>query len=336
LSNPSAEDAEDEVEIKKDTIKKLEPGKQEMKRTDTEDDGLRMIISRSDQYGLTGLQKRARDAPGTIALGSGRRLSTKDFIKEMQQLDPKSKIKQVESSNAPEEVKQEVRRVAKAEKEAARINGTDEERTGRPRARTNPGSETATSRPDGPKRALSDLDEAGDYFSPHRPAQPAQPERMSSANRTETVQEEDEEEEDSDIPTHNIRSSIAKHGRGVTAADQRRQQLTTIRSNEDETPGEEGETAAEKRRRLAALGIGERDDTESESDEEDDQPRRTEAAVQEPGEDEPSQPKARIQWGGESGRERQAQAQKQEVEDMYAGDPIVKGARKLKSMFKKS
>lgn len=353
-----------------DSAPKNEPAPMHVRRSSTtSDDGLRMTISSTDRYGLTG-QKKVRDAPGTIALGSGRRLSTKDFIKQMQQLDPKNKIKEVNESDAPEDVKRELREVAR-----------DEAATGRPsrfHAETNTGATLVVPRPDSSRRAPSDAPrEDEDYFSPHRRPRPDRTStedhdsvleeeseeddisthdvrsslarhgggqtsadvrrRQLAPQDGEEEEEEDEEEEEEEIPTHNVRSSIVKHSAGQTAAEMRRRQLATIRSNDEdeEAPGEE--TAAEKRRRMAALGLGGGgDDTSSES-EEDEQPRRTDAAVPEPSEGGPStQPRARIQWGGESGREKEREREKEKAPyDLYAGDPIVGAARKLRGMMKK-
>ncbi|KAI1624615.1 CPA1 family monovalent cation:H+ antiporter [Exophiala viscosa] len=321
---------------------KREPPPTHMRRSST-DDGLRMTISSTDRYGLTG-QKKVRNAPGTIALGSGRRLSTKDFIKQMQQLDPKNKIREINETDAPEDVKRELREAAK-----------DEAATGRPsriRADTSTSATLNVPRTDAVRgRQSNTARDDEDYFSPHR--QPA-PDRRTSADHDSPLEEEseeedvipthDDEEEDGgmDIPTHNVRSSIAKHSAGgQTAADLRRRQLATIRSNDDdddiETPGEE--TAAEKRRRMAALGLGGRDeDTDSDS-EEDEQPRRVDTAVPEPSEGGPSaQPRARIQWAVDSGREKEREKPEKPAKDpydIYAGDPIVGAARKLRGMMKK-
>ncbi|KAL2424616.1 Na(+)/H(+) antiporter [Exophiala dermatitidis] len=330
--------------------------------TSIDDDGLRMIISSTDQYGLTGLQKKkARDAPGAIALGSGRRLSTKDFIKQMQQLDPKKKIQEVEQSDAPEALKREFRsqEAAKAEGEKSG-NGNkaaaaaSDERTGRPRASTNPEakSSSAAMRPASSRRIESDNSESKeDYFSP---ARRPRPDRVTTHNRDIVLAEveqsendndddrddddDDDQSEESDVPTHNVASILARHSQGNTAADFRRRQLARIRSEEEEEEEEEaedpngGETAAEKRRRLAALGLGDADEeTSSESDDGgEEHPRRAaETAVPEPSQGGPStQHRTRIQWGGESGREK-------DPHDIYAGDPIVGAARKLKRMMKK-
>lgn len=322
---------------KEDEVEEEELKKSDFTRRnsdDPSDDGLRMTISRADQYGLTGLQKRTRDAPGTIALGSGRRLSTRDFIKQMQQLDPKSKIREVEKSDATEEIKREVRRVARLEREALNEPSTPGGGPRRGRSGTNHGVVPTVSRPDADKRTESEIPaNSEDYFSPR---QRPRPERLATDDRNPSLEEESEEE--AEIPTHNVRSSVAKHGQGQTAADLRRRQLARIRSEEEEDAGEEGETAAEKRRRLAALGLGDGDeDSSSESDEE--ELRRTQAAVPEPsqgGGSSSSQPRARVQWGGESGREtKEKEGKEKDPYDIYAGDPIVGAARKLREMMRK-
>lgn len=321
---------EDQEEEDKQQDKAQRKSSSARRVSDDADDGLRMTISRADQYGLTGLQKKTRDAPGTIALGSGRRLSTKDFIKQMQQLDPKSKIREVEESDANEDLKREIRKAAKMERDISwNEPSTPGNRPRQSRAETNTGISTAN-RPDAGRRTASEMmPQAEDYFGTHRRGRPDT--TTTDDTRNQTLEEESEEEE-AQIPTHNVRSSVARHGQGQTAADLRRRQLARIRSEEEEEDeedaGDENETAAEKRRRLAALGIGNRDeDSSSESDEE--EPRRPQAAVPEPSEAGPSsQPKARIQWGGEHGREK-------DPSDIYAGDPIVGAARKLRSMMKK-
>ncbi|RMZ87017.1 hypothetical protein DV736_g5754, partial [Chaetothyriales sp. CBS 134916] len=209
-----------------------------------DDDGLRMTISRTDRYGLTGLQKNL-DTQGR-PLGTGRRMSTRDFLKQMQQMDGK-KIQEVEESDAPEELKQEVRSTAKAQKA---------QKAAEPSGRKGPHD-----RPPGDEGVESQS--GGDYFSAaHRPQAP----RAQTSQSIEMTEEE--------VPTHDVRSSIIRYGRGQTAADARRRRLAPIISSEEqdelaEDEDEQAETAAEKRRRLAALGIGgvSREDDSEESDE---------------------------------------------------------------------
>ena len=109
------------------------------------------------------------------------------------------------------------------------------------------------------------------------------------------------------IPAYDISSTLARHGKGSTAADSRRQRLANIPSNEEvDNDVDQGETAAEKRRRLAALGMGSGQDDESSSDEDVDAPRvPKEHTIEEPHAPVPVSPsRPRVQWGGESGRER--------------------------------
>ena len=252
------------------------------------DDGLRMTISRTNRYGLTGLQRQAEMAGGSIALGSGRRLSTRDFLKQMQQLDPKSKIAEVEESDAPDALKREVKREAIAEREA----GFD-----RPSGRRR-GTRT------GATPAASQKQSAGDdYFSQPAGRQRPYVERMTTNDSTASPVEE--------IPTHDVRSALVRHGKGETAAEARRRRLATIVSNESgkqQEEDEQAETTAERRRRLDALGIG-GGRTQEDSSDEDDEPRvpkpeNTPVPEPETAPAPTTSQRKRIQWGGEKGRER--------------------------------
>ena len=273
------------------------------RQADEPDDGLRMTISRTDRYGLTGLQRQAEMAGGSIALGSGRRLSTRDFLKQMQQLDPKSKIAEVEESDAPDSLKREVKREAIAEREA----GVD-----RPSGRR---GETKT----GATPAASQKQSGGeDYFSQPSGRQRPYVERMTTHDSVATPTEE--------IPTHDVRSALVRHGRGETAAEARRRRLATIQSNESgeqEQEDEQAETTAERRRRLNALGIGGGRTQEDSSDEDNEEPRVPKpenAPVPEPEQPAPTtSQRLRVQWGGEKGRERGA----------GDGEGVRDGARRL-------
>ena len=276
-----------------------------------QDDGLRMTISRADHYGLTGRQRNPEDREGRpITLGSGRRLSTAQLFKELSSLDPKKQIREVDSSDAPDEVKRELKQSAKAQK------ATTEGPRGFKQS-------TAAGTP-AVKPASRGNDEPGDYFSDqYRP----QVQRQDTKESVNTIEEEDEE----DIPTHDVQSTLVRHGQGRTAADARRQQLATIKSNddEDEDETEQGETTAERRRRLAALGLGGDDEEDSSSSEEDEAPRRAREAVQAPGEMEvgaAANRGLRVQWGGERGRER-ANSRGEKDKEHRTG-------RKVRGMFK--
>jgi sodium/hydrogen antiporter len=254
------------------------------------DDGLRMTISHADRYGLTG---RLRD-DGTIN-ATGRRMSTRDFIKQVQQMDPKTKIQAVNESDASEDLKQDIKRQTREEKEAPAPD------VGRKRAETMPSSrpqiraaETSPTfrwRPEAARRAETQLPPRKDH-SDTRP-------ELVRTTTGESVASDDASRED--VPTYDISDTLARHGRGSTAADSRRQRLAKMSSNEETGETEQGETAAEKRRRLAALG--EQEEESSSSDEDVNAPRRPreqQVPVPEPS----SQSRPRVQWGGESGRER--------------------------------
>ena len=270
-----------------------------MPTTDS-DDGLRMTISHADRYGLTG---RLRDDRTVNTYG--RRMSTKDFIKQMQQLDPKAKIQTINESDAPEDLRQDIKRQTQQGKEDLTPD------QGRKRAGTMPSSRphfgtietTPSVRPrlEAARRAATQVPPRTDYDE-GRPA----PVRTTT---TETFTSDDASEEE--VPTYNITASLARHGKGSTAAESRRQRLTNISSKEQiENDAEQAETAAEKRRRLAALGVGGGQEEDSSSDEDADAPRRPreeQAPVPEPSS--PSRP--RVQWGGESGRERGREREKE-------------------------
>jgi sodium/hydrogen antiporter len=254
------------------------------------DDGLRMTISHADRYGLTG---RLRD-DGTIN-ATGRRMSTRDFIKQVQQMDPKAKIQAVNEINASEDLKQEIKRQTQEEKEAPAPDGARKRAetmpSSRPQIRAAETSPTLRWRPEAARRAETQLPSRKD----HGDTRP-EPVRTTTG---ESVASDDASREE--VPTYDISDTLARHGRGSTAADSRRQRLAKMSSNEETSETEQGETAAEKRRRLAALG--EQEEESSSSDEDVSAPRRPreqQVPVPEPS----SQSRPRVQWGGESGRER--------------------------------
>jgi sodium/hydrogen antiporter len=330
------------------------------------DDSLRFTISHIDRHGhgLSGTSGTSH-ASG-IQTGSGRRYSAVDFLKELQQMDPKAQIKAIDDSSAPEHVKHEMRRVAQKDKDTNK----DKEHTARQKAGPRPaaGSRAASdmvssqppSRGDRPETRRAETEgfkpvaytRSADYSATATtPLQrPAAPRRTTTAS---TLEEVDEEEE---IPTHDVTSSLERFKReGGTAADSRRQRLSTITSGgskegdaargedvEDNgaREGEEGETAAEKRRRLAALGVSqERPESESESEVERQpgpglknipMPRSREQMVPES--------KPRVQWGGVSGRE--TAAKQEEAEAVEQKDGVDEGGsgskpKGIKALFGK-
>ena len=270
---------------------------------DPDDDGLRMTISGAERYGWTG---RRKGAPGTVG-AAGRRMSTQDFIKQIQQLDPKAKIETVNESDAPEDLKQNIRTEARRES-AQQEQSTTRKRAGtvpskssRPQPKHSDSSPATSRRPEPVKRP-----ESG-YFAPS--SKDGRPEAMRTIT-SETMTTDGSSDRSNDaspidqkdnIPSHDMTATLARYGQGTSAAS-RRQRLANIKSEEEPQGGEElGETAAEKRRRLAALcESGPQED--SSSDEDAEAPRQT-PAVPEPSS--PSISRPRVQWGGETGRVRE-------------------------------
>jgi sodium/hydrogen antiporter len=335
VDTDSAEKESDEAEQEPQPKQSKRPG-----LNVDDDDGLRLTISRRQEFGWSGQRRTSATGASSIALGGGRRLSTRDFLKEMQGLDPKKKIKEVEKSDAPEHVKEQLRQSARAEQAAGDALGVA--RTPASRADKGPGA-------------------GGDYFS-----MPTRPQAKRNTTKS-TIEEESEDETSSNgdvetpapgktpaavperqIPHHDVRSAIARHGpRGPgarTAADARRERLSTITSNEsgERNDDEQGETAAERRRRLAALHGGGDDSDESDGG----SVRQVKSAVKEPSGDGPSRAPT-VTWGGETGRDqpmkrtREAQPAKEgdagraEKEGYGMGGTAHRAGERLKSIWKR-
>lgn len=277
--------------------------KQKAARKDNvNDDGLRIAISNAEQYGLMGLRKpRAGERPG---MGAGRRLSAVDFIKQMQQLDREDRREVMDRTGVNKNTQKEIQRVVSPEEQ--RPKGSD-----RPKAPGRAGTMPVSNFKSPIAENAEEEDDSKDYFASKQRRQRAQSDatkqrpqaqRADTADSTTTNDASDEEQE---IPTHNVRAAIARHGRGSkSAADARRERYNSAAQDDriDEEGDEEdpnAETAAEKRRRLAALGLGGGDSDDSDEEE---QPRVKRTAVQEPPrpEEEAPKPRTRIQWGGET------------------------------------
>lgn len=202
----------------------------------------------------------------TISAG-GRRMSKAEFIEQIQRMDPKSRARMVEDSDAPEAVKREARLDARE----SNLSPLREQ----------------TSRPSGPFRTETSE------------AQVQRPETHGDSPRgpdglTLVTSNEDE------IPFHPVSDDLARFqfgGAGRETAAQRRRRLAANapeepaptdveqealgersgrptgarqRSNsQTSTYEDEPETAAERRRRQAALGMMRDENSESSSDEED-------------------------------------------------------------------
>ena len=220
----------------------------------------------------------------TVGSG-GRRMSKQDFIRQIQEMDPKARIETVEQSDVPEAVKEEVR--ADAAEEA------------RPSAGAGSGSK------------LAPLDE-----------QDQEDEQMAIVRRFSTTEERPRGDDglvltdsnNQDIPIHNVPESVQRRAGGEETAAQRRRRIALSRKDSDDDgtarvpphtqgPGTlsrnpmstlgakqmepQGETAAERRRRLAALGegdgVGGQDSSDSEDDGGERRPKTGHTPVPEPG-----------------------------------------------------
>ncbi|KAI4132408.1 MAG: hypothetical protein LQ347_002606 [Umbilicaria vellea] len=249
----------------------------------------------------------------------GRRMGKDDFIKQIQQLDPKARCEAVEESNAPAAVKQKASQDASNDGLLSRRSTRTtkirplppplEEMTSYQFPTTQALSVSAAEGGIEPSASKAEIQETGST-GPHRP---------QGAEGVTLVDSDGE-----NIPYHSVPDSIAKYSDGksqsaaqgrrraalrrkdsdddgterVPPSHPRRQQTppvasatpssretghTTLR-RQDSSLAAEGETQAERRRRLAALGEGE--ENEADSDSEDDgaprKPVRGHEPVEEP------------------------------------------------------
>lgn len=199
----------------------------------------------------------------TISAG-GRRMSKAEFIEQIQRMDPKSRTRMVEDSDAPEAVKEE-----------ARLNARE--------SNLSPLTESQ-SRPQGPFRTQTS--EAEVQVVPSHEDRPRGPDGLTLVTSNQE-----------DIPFHAVSDDLARFqfsGRGRETAAQRRRRLAASpseeparteveeaaerasrspgsldRSNTQRSSYDEPETAAERRRRQAALGEMTEENSDSSSDEED-------------------------------------------------------------------
>jgi Na(+)/H(+) antiporter len=247
----------------------------------------------------------------------GQRMSKADFIRQISSLDPKARVAAVEQSNAPEKLKEDVRRNAH-----------------RPSLRAAP-TEHATSYrfPSIPLESqdggMAEVQKVGSHEN--RPRGEDGPTLVDSHGE--------------DIPFHGVSDTVSKYSTGQpeTAASRRRRLATMRKDSEDDgTPrippsrqglrisperslshsttltrqesslAAAGETNAERKRRLAALGEDEdgRNDSDSDDDGEERQPKKGHEPVAEPSAprrgirfvDSPAVSQGRVQWTDDVGR----------------------------------
>jgi len=200
----------------------------------------------------------------TISSG-GRRMSKAEFIDQIRSMDPKSRAKAVEESNAPDAVKRE-----------ARIDAREQAAT------KHPGTSQRPSVP------LLREDPAGKHHESSAALQPVESHESGDLKLIDSNNDA--------VPFHNVSAELRRYQlrseMGETAAERRRrqalQQPSADDSDDDGTErvppprrgrstqhernvSDAGETAAERRRREGALGL--RTEVESDS-EEDEEPRQ--------------------------------------------------------------
>ena len=268
----------------------------------------------------------------TVGTG-GRRLSRQDFIRQIQQLDPKARCEAVQDSDIPEAVKEEVRRdaaeqslqpqhlrpTAKRQGQSRRSPPPPEPRLGTPQPLQDPDNDQAVTAE--VHRVTVDED------------RPAGPDGLALVDPN-----------NQDVPFHSVPDSVQKYsqGRSETAAQRRRRMASSRKDSDDDgtprippnraashtdsasspsastqrqpsTLDAAGETQAERRRRLAALGEG--DEGKADSDSDDDggerKPDKGHKPVAEPSvggrirfADTPASSQGRVQWGEGVGRRR--------------------------------
>jgi sodium/hydrogen antiporter len=149
------------------------------------DPALRLTISHIDRHGhgLSGASGTTH-ANG-ITTGSGRRYSAMDFVKELQQMDPKAQIDAINDSNAPDPVKRQMKRVAGEDESATESMGPQP--GGRRRRSTLPsGFNPATAMISRPAdQSKSGSPEVVDLESVSRPRTFATPTLVSEADEDE-------------------------------------------------------------------------------------------------------------------------------------------------------
>lgn len=261
----------------------------------------------------------------TVTSG-GRRMSKVDFIKQIQQMDPKSRWEAVQESDAPNTIIDEAHQDS-----ANRDRQTSQtQTTSRPRASRSGTSRRSLAQP------LVTL-ERSPGISPGR-----KPELHQVDEKSERPHGEDDlvlvGSNDQDIPVHPVPDTVSKYSasRGSeTAAQRRRRQALESRDSDDDGTARvpvrhasrgsaiaskssasatttSGETDAERRRRLAALG-SQGDESDSDDDGGERKPEKGHIPVAEPGQktgklpgvkppgirfaDTPASSQGRVQWG---------------------------------------
>ena len=336
-SPPSAADEATKNAVAASRNRKQSTGRPETKQG-LSDDSLRFTISHIDRYGhgLSGTSGTSQ-AHG-IPTQSGRKFAAAEFLKELQQMDPKAQSRAIDRTDAPEPVKVEMRRAAQ-EQQIGRQSGSRLEpglAANHESASENEGAVLTLL--DSVASRLRDEDTAGKRGSlaeeidsdAHRRS----PSRLESSSIS-TGQDPDEAtnkngDDQRNVPTYDVASSLAQYRRsGGTAAEKRRQEYSTNhlgttrsspsqgsasaaeadqrRDGADDVDEEEVETAAERRRRLGALGVShEHEESESEDEQDNGMSQSQHDTRSEPRSrmaSRSTEPPSRIQWGRVSWKE---------------------------------
>ncbi|KAF2148182.1 hypothetical protein K461DRAFT_233284 [Myriangium duriaei CBS 260.36] len=201
----------------------------------------------------------------TVEAG-GQRMSKAEFIRQIQQMDPKSRARLVEQSNVPEAVKEEAR-----EDEKEHLS---RERQGHPSVQVQPPTPDITA-----GSSTTDGDAARIKRAPSKESVARGPDGLTLMDSN-----------NQDIPFHDVTGELQRLNmqRNETAAQRRRREAHERTQQEAEDSEDDGtervpprvsnlraerqddteeETAAERRRREGALGIGRQQDSDSEEDE---------------------------------------------------------------------
>lgn len=232
-------------------------------------------------------------------MGMGRRMSKQDFIKQIQQLDPKAKIEVMDQIDAPDDIKAAAQQHAQQQK----LSEVTEE------------SSTST-------RVPSPNTQVDRHIEETVMASEGQQDDYTDDSGSGSDDDGESTFSGAEVPTHDVRGSLSRYSMGQAAGAQARRdrllqrsqsadsdddgterippaelraqarQMTqqsggrpitqssrqARRSDDESDGGFEGETAAERKRRLAALGSGGPDSDESDSDD-NGAPRQTKAKV---------------------------------------------------------
>jgi sodium/hydrogen antiporter len=207
-----------------------------------------------------------------FTLTDGRRFSKADFIKQIQQLDPKARCEAVDGIGVPHDLSREVKQEARDEIRREAGPGQPEIAHASP---SPAGGPRTSSEPHIGKQETAPTSEGPKTVRPNEASLQA-PTDLSSI--------------EADIPYHPVRSDLKKYsrlpGHQQTAAEMRRRQLSPPGALQDDSDDDgtervpphhraridqsskiqEGETAAERRRREAALGISSGDSNNSEDE----------------------------------------------------------------------